>query len=254
MNIACCIRNEFLAAELPELLVRHGLDYELFRHEIALMRALRHRGGIDLVIVDVGNDSAMEAGVLSWLRSRIGETVPVLLLSSRWDAQRVADALEAGADDCIARPFDHQELIARVKAVLRRSGASDAGRTRAEVAGFVLDKRAGTLMDRGVPVTLTPREFALAWLLFSNAGARLSREAISLAIWGADKDIAGRAIEQHVYKLRRKIGLSPERGVVIRTTYAQGYRLEQCEVRHAHGHRVSGIEMADSHRAVVMQA
>lgn len=250
MNIACCIRDSLLGARLADMLVREGLDYELFKHESALMRVLRHRGGIDLVLIDIGHDPAVEESVLSWLSCRSGEAVPVVLIGSHWSAQRVAMALEAGADDCIAKPFDGVELLARVKAVLRRCGGNRAACTRVELAGFVLDRTAGTLVNQGVPVVLTPREFALAWLFFSNPGMRLAREAISLAIWGTDKDIANRTIEQHVYKLRKKIKLGGARGVTIRTTYGQGYRLELCDdrARHAHLPPVDRLALLDAER------
>lgn len=228
MNIACCIRDPFLGGELPEMLVREGLDYELFRHESALMRALRHRGAIDLALIEMGNDATAEESVLSWLHCRFGESVPVILLSSRWTAERVAFALGAGADDCLSKPVDTIELVARMKAVLRRCGGQSSQRIRVELAGFVLDKNLGTITDRGTPVELTPREFALAWLFFVNPGMRLAREAISAAVWGLDKDIAGRTIEQHIYKLRKKIGLDESRGIALRTAYGQGYRLDVC--------------------------
>jgi DNA-binding response OmpR family regulator len=237
MNIACCIRDALLAAQVADSLVRERFDYELFKHESALMRVLRHRGGIDLVLIDIGVEPEIQESVFSWLGCRSGETVPVILMSSHWHAQRIALALEAGADDCVAKPVDHVELIARIKAVLRRSGASRAPSMRIELAGFALDKGRGTLTDQGSAVELTPREFALAWLFFSNPGMRMTRESISLAIWGTDKDIANRTIEQHVYKLRKKINLSAARGVSIRTTYGQGYRLELS------GDRVRRIEL-----------
>jgi len=228
-NIACCTRDNFLASQLGELIAKEGFDCEHFKHEAALMRMLRHRGGIDLVIIDLGHDPAIEESVYSWLGCRSGEPMPVMLIAPHWHAQRVAAALDMGADDCVARPFDGIELIARMKAVLRRSGAASSAPERIERAGFVLLKNDGLMLDGGKPLELTPREFSLAWLLFANPGQRLSREAISLAIWGTDKDIANRTIEQHVYKLRKKIGLTAGRGVMIRTTYGQGYRLEMCD-------------------------
>ena len=98
--------------------------------------------------------------------------------------------------------------------------------SRTEVAGFVLEEATGVLTDNGKLVELTPREFALARLFFTNAGQRLARDTISLAIWGSEKEIASRTIEQHVYKLRKKMSLGSARGVIIRTSYGQGYRLE----------------------------
>jgi len=222
------MRDSALREKVAAFLMQVGLRCEPFHEEASLIRALAHRGGIDLVLIDVGHSTEAEASVLAWLACRGGDAVPVILVSSRWNAQRVALALEAGADDCIGKPLDHVELLARVKAVLRRSGVGRQARTRIELAGFTLDRALGTLHDRGTSVRVTPREFSLAWLFFSSPGLRLAREAIGLAVWGAAKEIANRTIEQHVYKLRRKLPLNGDRGVVIRTTYGRGYRLEVC--------------------------
>jgi DNA-binding response OmpR family regulator len=232
-SVAFCTRDALLSSQLCDLLRAHGLRPEPFGGEAALMRALRHRGGMGMVLFDLGLESATEESVMSWLSCRTADALPVMLMSSRWNAQRVAGALDAGGDDCVAKPFDPVELIARIKALLRRSGSARPTSSRISLDGFELDQAEGLLIDRGVVIDLTPREFALAWLFFSNRGSRLVREAISLAIWGSDKEIASRTIEQHVYKLRKKIGLTPERGVVIRTTYGQGYQLELCSRREA---------------------
>jgi DNA-binding response OmpR family regulator len=225
---AFCTRDLVLGAQLSDLLKTHGLSCELFPSESSLMRALRHRGGLELVMIDLGRDPSIEECVLSWLACRTGDSVPVMLMSAAWNAQKIATALDAGADDCVPKTFERVELVARAKALLRRRAGARPAATRIEVAGFELDQAEGRLVDRGERVDLTPREFALAWLFFSNRGARLTREAISLAIWGSDKEIASRTMEQHVYKLRKKIGLSAARGVVIRTTYGQGYQLDLC--------------------------
>jgi len=193
------------------------------------MRALHHGSGIDLVLLDAGHTPELEASVLTWLACRSADSVPVILVASHWSAQRVARALEAGADDCIARPLNPVECLARIRAVLRRSGTARRARTCIDLAGFTLDRARGTLKDRGIAVRLTPREFSLAWLFFSSPGERMARDAIGFAIWGAGKDIANRTIEQHVYKLRRKVPLNDDRGVVIRTAYGRGYRLDICE-------------------------
>jgi DNA-binding response OmpR family regulator len=73
---------------------------------------------------------------------------------------------------------------------------------------------------------LTPREFATAWLFFTNAGVSLTRATVAKAIWGSETDCADRTIEQHVYKLRKKLTLGAENGVTLRTVYSVGYRLE----------------------------
>jgi DNA-binding response OmpR family regulator len=233
MKIACCFRDAPLAAGFAEHLLREGLHPELHRHEFDLIRSLRQRGDIALALVQVGAESVREECILSWLRCRAGECAPVLLVAPHWTTGRMAAALEAGADDCMVRPFDFAEAVARIRALLRRTGPGRGRRAPLEVAGFVLDPTRLAAIDHGAAITLMPREFALAWLLFANVGRRLSHEAISVAVWGTDKDVAKRTIEQHVYKLRKKLNLGVTRGVVLRTTYGQGYRLDVCEPRPA---------------------
>jgi len=224
------MRDPALRDRVAAWVMGDGLRCELFHDEASLMRALHHRSGIDLVLMDAGHTPDLEASVLAWLACRSAEAVPVILVATHWSAQRVARALEAGADDCITKPLNPVESMARIRAVLRRSGLARRARTRIDLAGFTLDRVRGTLQDRGRAVRLTPREFSLAWLFFSSPGERMARDAIGFAIWGAGKDIANRTIEQHVYKLRRKVPLNVERGVVIRTTYGRGYRLDVCEL------------------------
>jgi DNA-binding response OmpR family regulator len=97
------------------------------------------------------------------------------------------------------------------------------------MAGFTLDRTTGRMLDRGAPVDLTPREFSLAWLFFSAPDRFLSHQRISVAIWTVGDEIARHSIEQHVYKLRKKLNLSAARGVQIRNAYTKGYRLELSE-------------------------
>jgi DNA-binding response OmpR family regulator len=189
-----------------------------------MLRALR-REDYSLILVESDDLAAEDAGIYSWLNCRTGESTPVVLLTSVHNPYDIARALNAGADACIEQPFEPVELIARLHAVLRRANKTSVRRT-ISVSGFTLDKEAGLLLDRGAPVPLTPREFTMAWLFFSSPGIYMSRDTISKAIWGVDSEIASRTIEQHVYKLRKKLNLTAERGAVIRTTYTKGYCLQ----------------------------
>jgi DNA-binding response OmpR family regulator len=227
MRIACYIRCDKVFNEVQGVLSRAGFECEHFQSEIPLLRSLR-RQGFDLIMVDTEGDALDEKRIYSWLNCRTGESTPVVLLSSAYCARTIALALEAGADDYISRPVDPDVLIARLNAVLRRCSRKTPRRV-VEMLDFSLDKDACRLLDHGVAVDLTPREFAMAWLLFSSPGTFLSRETISVAIWGVECEIARHTIEQHVYKLRKKLNLGVERGVQIRTAYTKGYCLEICE-------------------------
>lgn len=226
MRIACQIRCVTAYQNVQDALARAGFDCVHFISETSLMRALRHEA-FDLLLLDANTEAREGHGIFSWLHCLSGNSTPVVLLSSACNSARIAQALEAGADDFINGVFEPRELVARVNAVLRRYRKTDT-RRRIEAQGFTLDLDASTVLDRDTAIELTAREFKMAWLFFSSPGTYLSREAICAAVWGIDSDIATRTIEQHVYKLRRKLILSNDRGVRIRTAYTKGYRLELC--------------------------
>jgi DNA-binding response OmpR family regulator len=224
MDIACYIRNDALFSQVKGILARAGFESTHFVSETALLRACRHRN-FDLILIDMGENTAESDGIVSWLNCRSGNNTPVIVLSTVRSANLVAFSLDAGADDCIGGHFEPIELIARVHALLRRCNRKSVRRV-IELNGFILDREANSFSYQGTPIELTPREFTMAWLFFSTPGIYISRETIGTAIWGVDSEIAGRTIEQHVYKLRKKLQLGPQRGILIRTAYSQGYRLE----------------------------
>jgi DNA-binding response OmpR family regulator len=227
MRIACYIRCANAFKDVQGVLASAGFDCERFESEIPLLRALR-REEFDLILADTESHPVDEKTFYSWLNCRTHSSIPVVLISSALDARSVALALNAGADDFINRPVDPQVLVARLRVVLRRYRPLPPHGT-VDVQGFTLDKNAETLLDHGKRVELTPREFALAWLFFTSPGKFLSHQTISVAIWAVGNEIARHSIEQHVYKLRKKLNLSNARGVQIRNAYTKGYRLELCE-------------------------
>lgn len=224
MNIACCIGNDTAFQALETVLIRHRLACERVTGELSLMRAIRRRT-YDLIIFEMDSGADSGDGFFSWLNCRSGETTPVLLVGAGTEPERIAEALDHGADEYCSLPLEPVEFGARLRALLRRRDRLPVQRT-IEHQGFVLDRESSTLRDRGHPVELTPREFTMAWLFFSMPGVYISRDTISVAIWGVGSEIASRTIEQHVYKLRKKLALGPDRGVLLRTAYTQGYRLE----------------------------
>lgn len=224
MSIAAHIRNEAFLGQIRQVLLRAGFNCENFDTESAFMRGIR-RKNYDLILIDVPIEPKDDDPILSWLNYRSADDTAVIVTSTARNPFMTAMLLNCGADDFIVRPFEPIEFIARINALLRRTKRRPAKST-IELAGFSLDRDAEKLSNRGASVELTPREFSIAWLLFSSPGIYISRETIGLTIWNANGDIAGRTIEQHVYKLRKKLQLGPERGVILRTAYNQGYRLE----------------------------
>jgi DNA-binding response OmpR family regulator len=151
-------------------------------------------------------------------RRAAGEAVPVLILTAR-DAvpDRIA-GLDAGADDYMVKPFDLDELAARLRALVRRSHGQAAPVLR--VGALELDPAAHAARFEGRPVELAAREFAVLQALALNAGRVLSRERLEQALYGWGEEIESNAIEVHIHHLRRK--LKPE---LIRTVRGVGYTM-----------------------------
>lgn len=226
MKIACYIRNTTVFDQVRTALARAGYESAHFDTETALLRTLR-RSQFDLIIIDIALPPRDDDSIFSWLSFRSGDRTPTLILSPLRNAELVAQALDSGADDFLTRPFEAVELIARINAVMRRCTPPQAKRT-IEFAGFALNRESANFSYQGQTIALTSREFSMAWLFFSSPGVYISRETIGAVIWSADSEIAGRTIEQHVYKLRKKLMINGEQVVMIRTAYSQGYRLELC--------------------------
>lgn len=189
--------------------------------------ALDHGGGLDavlarnmpdLLILDVmlpGEDG------LSIAR-RLAGSVPILMLSAQGDDVDRILGLEFGADDYLAKPFNPRELLARVKALLRRTRTPPAHDT-VRFGEYVLDIARRTLHKNEVPVVLTTAEFALLKVLASYPGRVFSRDDLVTAASGPDRLPFDRSIDARVARLRRKLGDSPTAPRYIRTIWGTGY-------------------------------
>ena len=232
MNIACYIRNPTVYDQVKTALVRVGFRPTRFDSEMALLRTLK-RSPFDFIIIDIPSSPNVDAGIFSWLGIRSGPRIPSMVLSPARDGEFVAYVLNSGADDFLQRPFEPVELIARINAMMRRYAPLNDRRS-IEYAGFSLDRESEKFRYQGRGISLTPREFSMAWLFFSSPGTYISRETLGTVIWSADSEIAGRTIEQHVYKLRKKLTVDGRPLVTIRTAYSQGYRLDPVDTELGH--------------------
>ena len=150
--------------------------------------------------------------------------VPIIMLSAKGEIFDKVLGLELGADDYMIKPFDSKELVARVKAVLRRSAAAapaPAPKTL-QFGGIVIDDVARTVKADGVPVELTFKEYALLHLFLEHPDQVLARERIMKEVWDTDDLLESRTIDMHVRTLRQKLGAA---GEAIRTVRKVGYKL-----------------------------
>ncbi|KRG68600.1 response regulator [Pseudoxanthomonas dokdonensis] len=175
-------------------------------------------GGVDLVLLDLGLPGIDGMDVIRKARQS-GHDVPILVLSARERASDRTLGLDAGADDYLGKPFDTSEMLARVRALLRRHG----GRATPLLQWGELSMDPATLAVRwqGASVDLPRREFALLRLLMEARGRPISREFAQQRLYGWDEDVASNAVDVHIHALRRK--LDPG---LIRTLRGVGYALE----------------------------
>jgi DNA-binding response OmpR family regulator len=170
----------------------------------------------DLLILDMGLPEREGFHVLQEIRSR-GKTLPVLVLTGRAERD-VVMCLEAGADDYMRKPFQFEELLARVQTRLRNTGTAEPNVLKAGGVRLDLRSRRATIDDR--TVDLTAREFALLETLLRNAGQVLSRGQLLSHVWGYSFDPSSNVVDVYVNSLRKKLG--PD---VIETVRGAGYRL-----------------------------
>jgi DNA-binding response OmpR family regulator len=179
-------------------------------------------GGHALVILDVMLPGMSGLEVLKTLRAE-GNQVPVLMLTARGgDASARIQGLELGADDYLPKPFHPRELVARIRAVLRRRETTPTSNRRAYSVGAVtLDLGARTVLIAGEPLALTAIEFDLLAVLLRDAGQIVSRNTLAQAALGRDHSPFDRSIDMHIANLRKKLG---DEGEAIKTVRSMGYQ------------------------------
>ncbi len=200
---------------------------DAFEGETALHMLRRERP--DLVILDL-----MMPNRDGWEVTRIVRadpvlaSTPVIMLTARVDDTDKIVGLELGADDYITKPFNAREVVARVKALLRRTRLDQLQSAAPHIlsmGSLLLDLDQHTLTLDGAPIELTRTEFSLLEALMQNPGFTLTRDELLEKAMGYAYEGMGRALDTHIRNLRRKIERSPDEQVLIQTVYGVGYRL-----------------------------
>jgi two-component system alkaline phosphatase synthesis response regulator PhoP len=221
--------NPDLAFGLRRTLEFEGYDVALAETGVQGLDEAR-TAGTDLVLLDLMLPEMDGFKILRELR-RGGSRVPVLVLTARSDEADVVMCFDSGADDYVTKPFSTVELLARVRALLRR-GASDGNGSAPTNRHFAfgnvqVDAESRTVERGGDPVQLTPKEFDLLLALLRREGAVASRSDLLEEVWQyANTDILTRTVDMHMAELRRKLESDPSNPAHLLTVRKAGYRLQ----------------------------
>jgi DNA-binding response OmpR family regulator len=175
------------------------------------------RHPVRLVLLDIGLPDMDGFDICRAIRSR--SSVPIVMLTARDEEPDRIVGLEVGADDYVTKPFSPRELVARMKAVLRRSEPQESQETLA-LADVVVDRQTRDATVDGEHVELTAKEFDLLAYFLANPGVVLSRDVLLDRVWGVEYPGGTRTVDVHVAQLRRKLG----RPALIRTLRGAGYK------------------------------
>jgi two-component system alkaline phosphatase synthesis response regulator PhoP len=191
--------------------------------QTALIQARREKP--DLVVLDLGLPAIDGLDVARTLR-REGDT-PIIMLTARVDDTDRIIGLELGADDYVTKPFNPRELVARVRAVLRRTSGSAPTAEILRAGEIVLDVGGHQVNLTGKPLDLTPTEFDLLLVLMQNAGRAFTRLDLLDRVQGDAYEGYERTIDAHIKNLRAKLGDDPRHPRYVQTVYGVGYKFEE---------------------------
>jgi DNA-binding response OmpR family regulator len=181
-------------------------------------------GQLDLIILDLMLPDISGEEVCSRIRRE--SRVPILMLTAKSGESDRITGLEIGADDYLVKPFSPRELVARVRAIMRRVGDFQSLTDRIEIGDLVVSLREKRVQKQGVTVELTPSEYRLLTTLIRHPGRTWTREELVEEVLGMDFDGYDRTIDTHVKNLRHKLEDDPKRPEYVKTVYGVGYRFD----------------------------
>ncbi len=187
---------------------------------------LVQRKALHLLVLDVMMPGCN--GILAAIQIRQSSNLPILMLSAKAEASDRILGLEAGADDYLVKPFYRQELLARVKALLRRYDSLGSIResslgSRLQVGGVILDTEKKQLMVRGEYLHLTATEFKILHLMMANPGRVFAAEEIYSRVWDSDAYAVENTVMVHISRIREKLELNPKKPEYLKVVWGIGY-------------------------------
>jgi DNA-binding response OmpR family regulator len=218
MNLLLVEDDGMLGDGIKTVLERRGMNIHWVRDGLSAMQALKSTN-YDVLLLDLNIPWLSGLEVLARLRSE-GNQVPVLVLTARVEVVDRVQALDGGADDYVVKPFDTDELCARIRALHRRHCGQEQEMLRH--GDLVLDPSAHTVSIQNSTIALSVKEFDILHSLMENMGRVMSRRKLSEKIYCLEDDVESNTIEVHIHHLRKKLGDHP-----IRTVRGVGYVIEK---------------------------
>jgi len=209
-----------LSGLLKEYFESEGFDVRLAPDGTTALEEAR-KPGLDLAVLDVMMPGMSGMDVLKQLRTE--SKLPVIMLTARGDDMDRILGLELGADDYVPKPCNPRELLARIRAVMRR-GQSPGDQSEISLDDLVLNHASRTLLKSGEPVDLTSTEFSILYALLQDRGEVVSKRDLYLSALGREPVPHDRSVDMHVSNLRRKLGSDPRGSNRIETIRGIGYQ------------------------------
>lgn len=216
MNILIVEDDLQVSSLLLRVLRDEGYSAEVERNgKAGLERALH--GNFDLLVLDWMLPDLDGIGICTELRKQ-GSTLPILMLTARTETKDVVSGLDVGADDYVSKPFELDELLARVRALFRRKGHD----TKIRYGELEMDRLEHTMNLHGVVTPLTSREYVLLSVLLAHAGEPVQKATLLLEVWDMKSDPGTNILEVHMSRLREKLG---PHAWMVETVRGVGYRI-----------------------------
>lgn len=225
MSKILIIEDDFMIAESTQTLLKYqGFDVDWVNNGIDGLKKIQHEQ-VDVVLLDLGLPMMDGMQVLKQIRQN-HPNLPVLIISARDQLQQRVDGLNQGADDYLVKPYEFDELLARIHALLRRSGKEQIQNSEALLSygDLVLDIEQHLVKFKGEYIDLSNREWAILVPLVTHPNKIFSKANLEDKLYDFDSEISSNTIEVYVHHLRSKLGKD-----FIRTIRGLGYRLGQLE-------------------------
>ena len=220
------VEDEPSIAEVVSLYLRRaGYQVQTLADGQVALTALEKRIP-DLVVLDLMLPGIDGYSLTRWLRDR--SEVPIIMLTSRREEMDRIAGLEMGADDYVVKPFSPQELVSRVRAVLRRAGGEKGTETERalQVGALTIDPLSRSAAVNGIEIELTAKEFDMLYLLLRHPRQVFSRDQLLERDWGTSEYIDPGTVTVHVRRIREKIEADPSNPLMLVTVWGVGYKFE----------------------------